>query len=52
MTLMDITLGVTASFGVSLYQPGELLSHCLKRTDYALYEAKAKGRNCVVIAER
>ncbi|MCG8488960.1 MAG: diguanylate cyclase [Chromatiales bacterium] len=51
MTLIDKQLVVTASFGVSLYQPGEVLDNCLKRTDYALYEAKAKGRNCVVVAD-
>ena len=51
MTLIDKQLVVTASFGVSLYQPGEVLDNCLKRTDYALYAAKAKGRNCVVVAD-
>jgi diguanylate cyclase (GGDEF)-like protein len=51
MTLIDKQLRVTASFGVSLFQPGELLVNCLKRTDYALYAAKANGRNCVVAAE-
>jgi diguanylate cyclase (GGDEF)-like protein len=51
MKLIGKQLVVTASFGVSLYQPGEVLDHCLKRTDYALYEAKAKGRNCVVVAD-
>jgi diguanylate cyclase (GGDEF)-like protein len=44
-------LCVTASFGVSLFQPGEILDTCLKRTDDALYAAKANGRNCVVISE-
>lgn len=51
MTLIDKQLQVTASFGVSLFQPGELLVNCLKRTDYALYAAKSNGRNCVVAAE-
>ncbi|MES9862076.1 MAG: diguanylate cyclase [Candidatus Thiodiazotropha sp. LLP2] len=51
MTLIDEQLSVTASFGVSLFQAGELLVNCLKRTDYALYAAKAKGRNCVVEAD-
>lgn len=39
---------VTASFGVSQYQPGEELHRLLKRADEALYHAKSKGRNLVV----
>jgi diguanylate cyclase (GGDEF)-like protein len=44
-------LSITASFGVALYRPGEMLDTCLKRTDHALYSAKDQGRNCVVVAE-
>ena len=51
MSLFDSQITVTASFGVSLFQSGELLDTCLKRTDDALYAAKANGRNCVVVAE-
>ncbi|MEJ2610255.1 MAG: diguanylate cyclase [Candidatus Thiodiazotropha sp.] len=42
---------VTASFGVALFRPGELLDICLKRADDALFAAKDKGRNCVVVSE-
>lgn len=42
---------VTASFGVTCYQPGENLGTCLRRTDDALRDAKARGRNCVVVAD-
>ncbi|MBT2968654.1 MAG: hypothetical protein B6D72_00760 [gamma proteobacterium symbiont of Ctena orbiculata] len=44
-------ISVTASFGLTRYQPGENLAACLKRTDDALYAAKAEGRNCVVVIE-
>ncbi len=43
-------LRVTASFGVTLYRPGEPLDTCLKRADDALYTAKDQGRNQVVVA--
>ncbi|MDJ0741040.1 MAG: GGDEF domain-containing protein [Gammaproteobacteria bacterium] len=39
---------VTASFGVVEYRPGETRTSLLKRADAALYQAKARGRNCVV----
>lgn len=42
---------VTASFGVSDHQPGEDFSETFKRADIALYQAKAQGRNCSVLAE-
>jgi diguanylate cyclase (GGDEF)-like protein len=44
-------ISVTASFGVTSYQKGESLGTCLRRTDEALYNAKAAGRNCVVVAD-
>lgn len=45
----EASIGVTGSFGVSRYEIGETLSSCLKRSDDALYAAKDKGRNCVVV---
>jgi diguanylate cyclase len=41
---------VTISIGVAETDPGEGLDALLARADAALYEAKAAGRNCVVIA--
>lgn len=38
---------VTASFGVSLNKPGDMLNNILERADKALYEAKNAGRNQV-----
>jgi diguanylate cyclase len=39
---------VTASFGVAQLQPKESKDSLLQRTDKKLYDAKAKGRNCIV----
>jgi diguanylate cyclase (GGDEF)-like protein len=44
-------LSVTASFGVSDKLPGEDFATTFKRADKALYEAKAQGRNCCVLAD-
>ncbi|MEO7497545.1 MAG: GGDEF domain-containing protein [Massilia sp.] len=40
-------LQMTASFGVTEWQPGEDIGEAIKRADSALYRAKAGGRNCV-----
>jgi diguanylate cyclase (GGDEF)-like protein len=42
------TRQVTASFGVTEIQPGDTPATMLRRADRALFQAKAKGRNCVV----
>ena len=38
----------TISIGVSLWDPRENIDHVMNRTDEALYQAKSRGRNCVV----
>jgi len=44
----DETLGVTASFGVTVALPSEIDSEAIiGRADAALYRAKEQGRNCV-----
>lgn len=44
-------IAVTASFGVTAIQPGETFLQAFKRADESLYNAKALGRNCVVVAD-
>lgn len=44
-------LRVTISAGVSEYIPGESVDNFLERTDRALYQAKNRGRNQVIIAK-
>lgn len=40
---------VTVSVGLTLWKPGQLLEDVLKLADTALYQSKARGRNCVTI---
>lgn len=40
---------ITASFGVSDYRQGESQQSAFERVDAALYQAKAGGRNCVMV---
>jgi diguanylate cyclase (GGDEF)-like protein len=44
-------LTITASFGVSTWEPGDTVELLLKRADVALYAAKTGGRNRVVAAD-
>jgi diguanylate cyclase (GGDEF)-like protein/PAS domain S-box-containing protein len=39
-------LQVTASFGVTQYEPGDSVESVLRRADQALYRAKQSGRDC------
>lgn len=41
---------ITASFGVTLKKPNDVLSQIIERADKALYEAKNAGRNTVKFA--
>ncbi|SEA02621.1 diguanylate cyclase (GGDEF) domain-containing protein [Alkalimonas amylolytica] len=43
------TVQITISLGCAIRQPGEKPEPLLKRADEALYKAKKKGRNCVVL---
>ncbi|WP_374404081.1 diguanylate cyclase [Niveibacterium sp.] len=43
-------LSVSFSMGVARLQPGEALTHVLRRADLALYEAKQSGRDRMAIA--
>ncbi|MCU7808477.1 MAG: diguanylate cyclase [Candidatus Thiodiazotropha sp. (ex Semelilucina semeliformis)] len=46
------SVSVKGSFGVSRFRPGkDDLDTCLKRTDDALYSAKTRGRNCIVVSD-
>lgn len=50
----DIKLNITASLGVAQYceeQDKENIQNTVKRADNALYEAKTKGRNLVVLSK-
>jgi diguanylate cyclase (GGDEF)-like protein len=42
---------LTCSFGVSEWEPDDAIDRLLKRADIALYAAKSRGRNCVVVAD-
>ncbi|HSG91148.1 MAG TPA: GGDEF domain-containing protein [Pseudomonadales bacterium] len=43
---------ITASCGITEYAEGEDIEQAMSRADAALYEAKAGGRNRVVVADR
>jgi diguanylate cyclase (GGDEF)-like protein len=42
---------VTISLGVAMLMPGESKESLLERADAAMYEAKRRGRNCVVTTD-
>lgn len=43
----DITIPITASFGISTYKPGDNMQSWVSRADKAMYEAKQSGKNKV-----
>jgi diguanylate cyclase (GGDEF)-like protein len=47
----NATIPVTISIGVSALEGGESLEALTERADQAMYAAKVRGRNCVVVAE-
>ncbi|MGA9755690.1 MAG: GGDEF domain-containing protein [Desulfobaccales bacterium] len=51
ITFPDSIIRVTASFGVSAYQPGDTIDSFIKRVDQALYEVKKLGKNQFIIRE-
>ena len=44
------SIPLTLSLGVGGWRAGDTIDSILQRADKALYEAKAKGRNCTVLA--
>lgn len=44
-----VSIGVTASFGLAFVKAGSCFDAAISQADEALYEAKARGRNQVVI---
>src|SRR5690606_21775604 len=48
----ELVMPVTISVGVSSRTDKDNLASLLHRADAAMYDAKAKGRNCVVASER
>jgi len=50
VTLGDVSVSVTASIGLAYAQSGDTLDQLISRADNALYQAKAEGRNSVVVA--
>jgi len=45
----NVEISITASFGITLLSADEDWSIAIEHADEAMYQAKAKGRNCVVI---
>lgn len=41
---------ITASFGVAILQSDETAASLIRRADKALYQAKAQGRDCVIMS--
>lgn len=48
LKVFEDQINLTASFGVTLYRPGELMDEFIARADEALYQAKEQGRNKVI----
>lgn len=50
-TRLDSVKAITASFGLAELQPSDQLSDLCRRSDLALYDAKARGRNYVSVRD-
>lgn len=47
----DAAIAITISQGLAMAQPDESAESLIGRADHALYDAKRRGRDCVVVAE-
>ncbi|MCQ8278754.1 diguanylate cyclase [Acetobacteraceae bacterium KSS8] len=52
IAIEDKEIAVTCSFGLACFRSGDDLESLLRRADLKLYEAKADGRNRIVIDEQ
>ncbi|ALS97802.1 diguanylate cyclase [Lacimicrobium alkaliphilum] len=50
-TSFSVAKAVTCSFGIACLKQQESMISCFERADIALYQAKAKGRDCICISE-
>ncbi len=48
---LDSVRAITASFGLTQLQPTDQLSDLCRRSDLALYDARARGRNNVFVRD-
>lgn len=46
----NMTLRVTATFGITSYTSNMKIDDCIHRADLALYEGKKAGKNCIISA--
>jgi len=52
LTVQQMALGITASFGLATFsEDGHNIQEIIRSSDAMMYEAKARGRNCIAIAD-
>jgi diguanylate cyclase (GGDEF)-like protein len=52
LTALDMSLGIAASFGLATFpEDGDTMQALIRSADAMMYEAKARGRNCIAVAD-